>query len=107
MCIGSAICLPWSNTWQTQTLNGRSAAMSLPYYDKAIKANTALQSVFLGMKPKRTVVCNQSSHYAKTLKANTALQSVLLGTKPKWTVVCSDICKKTGQLIFIKFTPQL
>ena len=29
---------------------------------------TALQSVFLGTKPKQTVVCNQSSNYARTLK---------------------------------------
>ena len=28
--------------------------------------NTALQSVFLGTKPKRTVVCNQSSCYDRT-----------------------------------------
>ena len=35
---------------------------------KPYKVNTALQSVFLGTKPKRTVVCNQSSKYAKTQK---------------------------------------
>ena len=75
--------------------------------------STANQSVFLGTKPKRTVVCNQSSNYAKTLKGkystqiskrtmvcnqssnyattlkvNTALQAVFFGTKPKRTMVC-------------------
>ena len=40
-----------------------SAAISLPWYE-----------------PKRTVVCNQSSHYAKNLKVHAALQSVFLDT---------------------------
>ena len=48
--------------------------------------NTALQSVFFGTTPKRTVVCNQSFTKLKPPKVNTALQSVFLGTKPKWTV---------------------
>ena len=60
------------------------------YYAKILKANTALQSVFLGMKHKRTVMCNQSSYAAKTLKAITALRSVCLGMKPERTVVCSQ-----------------
>ena len=49
-----------------------------------------MQSVFLRLKAKQTVVCNQSSYYAKTLKANTALRSVFLGTKPKRTVMCNQ-----------------
>ena len=52
--------------------------------------NTALQSVFLGTKPERTVVCNQSSNYAKTLKGEYSAASVFLGTKPKRTVVCNQ-----------------
>ena len=51
------------------TLKGEyCAAISLPTMRKPQKVNTALQSVFLGTKPKRTVVCNQSFNYAKTLK---------------------------------------
>ena len=51
-----------------RNVNGRLYAISLPTMLKPSKVNTALQSVFLGTKPKRTVVCNQSSNYAKTLK---------------------------------------
>ena len=60
------------------------------HYAKIFKVNTALQSDFLGKKPKRTALCNQSSHYAKTQKVNTALQPVCLGTNPKRTVVSNQ-----------------
>ena len=63
---------------------------------KPYKVNKALKSVFLGTKPKRTVVCSQSSNYAKTLTAESSaeislpLKSAFFGTKPKRTVVCSQ-----------------
>ena len=57
---------------------------------KWLGSPAALQSVFLGMKPKRPVVCNQPSYYAETLKAHTALQSDFLGMKPKRKVVCNQ-----------------
>ena len=56
------------------------------HYAKTLQANAALQLVFLGKKPKWTVVCNQSSQDAKTPRANAALELVFLGTKPKRTV---------------------
>ena len=60
------------------------------HYAKTLQANAALQLVFLGKKPKWTVVCNQSSQYAKTLRANAALEFVFLGTKPKRPVACNQ-----------------
>ena len=35
------------------------------HYAKTLQANLWLQSVFPGVKPKRTVVCNQLSYYAR------------------------------------------
>ena len=35
---------------------------------KPYKVDTALQSVYFGTKPKRTVVYNQFANYAETLK---------------------------------------
>ena len=37
-------------------------------YAQTLKGEYSAASVFLGTKPKRTVIGNQSSNYAKTLK---------------------------------------
>ena len=52
--------------------------------------NTALQSVYFDTKPKRTVVCNQSSNYAKTLKGEYSAAISLPWYEPKRTVVCNQ-----------------
>ena len=46
---------------------------------KPYKVITALKSVILGTKPKRTVECSQSSNYAKTLKGERSAEINLLG----------------------------
>ena len=48
-------------------------------YAKTLKGEYSAASVFLGTKPKRTVVCNQSSNYDKTLEGEySAAISLLL-----------------------------
>ena len=59
-------------------LNGRWYAISLPRRrNPKGECSAAISRPWY--EPKRTAVCNQSSHYAKTLKVHAALQSVFLG----------------------------
>ena len=57
---------------------------------RVIQTIFRVEEGILSIKPKRAVLCNQSSYYAKTLKVNTALQSVFIGTKRKRTDVCNQ-----------------
>ena len=80
----------WNWSSLVRNLNGRWYAVSLPTMLKPYKVYSALKPVFLGTRPKRTVVCNQSSNYAKPWKVNTALKPIFLGTEPKRKRVCNQ-----------------
>ena len=67
-----------------QDLNGWWYASSLPTLLKPQKVNTALQSVFLGTRPKRTLVCSQSwQELSKT--PHSSLGNAAFGGILNWT----------------------